>query len=68
MTTVIVTIADEPGNQLSLEGRIDNPDAMNQVPTAAVIVGAYLATNADRVCRDAVAWFNDKVAEQEQPQ
>ncbi len=65
MTTVTLTIADN-GDELHLEGKLDDPEALNQPPTPAVIVGTYLATNAEQICKDAIQWFNRMVADQEQ--
>lgn len=57
MTTVTITISDN-GDSLSVEGKLDNPEALNLPPTPALIVGSYLAANIDGVCKDAMRWVN----------
>lgn len=56
MTTVTVTIRDT-GDTVEFEGALDNPEALNQPPTAALIIGSYLAANAEGVLKDSMAWF-----------
>lgn len=56
MTTVTITIKDA-GESVELEGHLDDPSALGDAPTAALIIGSYLAANAERVCKDALAWF-----------
>lgn len=66
MTTVTVTITDN-GDSLELEGKLDNPEALNNPPTPALIVGSYLAANVDQVCKDAMAWFRGMSTAPQQP-
>lgn len=61
MTTVTITIADGPEGVVNMEGRVDNPDVANQVPTGALIVGSYIAANAETICRAAIKWFRDEI-------
>lgn len=56
MTTVTIKIIDAQ-DELQMEGSLDNPNAINEPPTAALIVGSYLAANTERVVKDAMAWF-----------
>lgn len=56
MTIVTVVIKDADGT-LELEGRLADPSALDQPPTAALIVGSYLAANTEQICKDALAWF-----------
>jgi hypothetical protein len=56
MTTVTIIIKDE-GDSVQLEGHLEDPSALQEMPTAALIIGSYLAANAERVCKDAIAWF-----------
>lgn len=56
MTTVTVKIWDE-GESLQMEGALDNPNAINEPPTVALIVGSYLAANTEQVVKDAMHWF-----------
>lgn len=58
MTTVTITIKDAGGNAYHIEGYIDDPAALQKEPTAALIIGTYLAANSERVCRDAESWFH----------
>ena len=56
MTTVTVLIKDD-GDTVTFEGSLDNPNAINEAPTAALIIGSYLAANAEKVMKDSMAWF-----------
>jgi hypothetical protein len=67
MTTVTIKITDAQ-DELQMEGSMDNPNAINEPPTAALIVGSYLAANAERVAKDAMAWFKAINDSPEQPQ
>lgn len=58
MTTVLVKIWDE-GESLQMEGTLDNPNAINEPPTVALIVGSYLAANTEAVVNNAMHWFKD---------
>lgn len=59
MTTVTITIKDA-GESVELEGHLDDPSALGDAPTAALIIGSYLAANAEQVCKDAARWFNSQ--------
>ena len=65
MTTVTLTIEDTADDSISMTGQLDNPDAINQPPTPALIIGSYLAANAEGVCKDAMKWFETKIAEEQ---
>ena len=56
MTAVTLLIKDGEGT-LEMEGRLDNPEAINEAPTPALVVGSYLAANTEQVVKDAMAWF-----------
>lgn len=56
MTTATIIIKDA-GESLEIEGHLDPADAIDLPPTPAVIVGSYLAGNMDRICKEAMAWF-----------
>jgi hypothetical protein len=58
MTTVTVKIWDD-GETLQMEGALDNPNAINEPPTVALIVGSYLAANTEAVVKNAMHWFKD---------
>lgn len=60
MSTVTVTIVDTPTG-IDMQGEIDNPNAFNEPPTAALVIGSYLAANAERVIADATTWFKEKI-------
>ncbi len=64
MATITITIADK-GDELTMEGRLETPEALNEPPTAALIVGTYLAAHAEVVCKDAVRWFTARSAQSE---
>jgi hypothetical protein len=61
MTTITITITDSDDRTLSLEGAVDNPEAFNEPPTPALIVGSYLAAHAEKVSKDALKWFETTV-------
>jgi hypothetical protein len=61
MTTVTIIIKDE-GDSVQLEVRLEDPSALQKMPTAALIIGSYLAANAERVCKDAITWFGKQPA------
>ena len=56
MTAVTLLIKDGEGI-LEMEGRLDNPEAINEAPTPALVVGSYLAANTEQVVKDAMTWF-----------
>lgn len=61
MTTVTITVSDA-GDRVEMEGRIDPPEAINDAPTAALIIGSYLAAKGEKVMQDAMRWYHDTVA------
>jgi hypothetical protein len=60
MNTITITIKDEEEG-LSMEGRVEDQTAFDRPPTAALIVGSYLAAKTDQICKDALAWFQSEV-------
>lgn len=60
MTTVTVTIKDVDG-AVEVEGVLNDPDAINQPVTPAVIVGSYLATEIENVVNNAFTWWQNRV-------
>ena len=62
MTTVTVTIADKD-DTVEFTGSMDNPNAINEAPTAALIIGSYLAANAEKVLKDSMIWFRQMSTE-----
>lgn len=60
MTTVHLKIWDADG-AIHAEATLDNPEAVNQPPTGALIVGSYLGAHMEDVCKDAMAWFQGQV-------
>lgn len=61
MSVVTVTLTDRADGGVDLQGSIDNPNAVNEQPTPALIIGSYLAANAARVINDSVAWFKQEI-------
>lgn len=61
MTVCTITISDAPDSSVNMNGVIDDPTAIDRPPTAALVIGSYIAANADRVCKDAVAWFQREI-------
>lgn len=59
MTTVVVTITDT-AEGLSIEGRLEDPTALDEAPTTALIVGTYLAAHMEQVCKAAIRWFDSE--------
>lgn len=60
MTTVTLRIWDE-GDELKMEATLDNPDAINDAPTAALIFGSYLGANTAAIVEDAMRWYKQQV-------
>lgn len=56
MTTATIIIKDN-GDSINIEGHLDPVDAIDLPPTPAVIIGSYLAGNMERVCKEAMAWY-----------
>ena len=59
MTTVTLKIWDE-ANELMMEANLDNPDAINEAPTAALIFGSYLGANTAAIVEDAMRWYKQR--------
>lgn len=72
MTVATVHIKDaknEAGEDtIEMEGHLDPVNAIDLPPTPALIIGSYLAANAEQVCRDAMAWFGTMVSAEAQPE
>jgi len=64
MSTVTLTIVDTPEG-IDMKGEIDNPNAVNEPPTPALVIGSYIAANAAKVIADSVAWFKGSIVEPE---
>ena len=64
MSTVTLTIVDTPDG-IEMKGEIDNPNAVNEPPTAALVIGSYIAANTAKVIEDSVAWFKTSIVEPE---
>jgi hypothetical protein len=60
MTTVTLKIWDE-ADELKMEANLDNPDAINEAPTAALIFGSYLGANTAAIVEDAMRWYKQQV-------
>lgn len=60
MTTVTLRIWDE-ADELKMEATLDNPDAINEAPTGALIFGSYLGANTAAIVEDAMRWYNQQV-------
>jgi hypothetical protein len=60
MTTVTLKIWDE-NDELKMEATLDNPDAINDAPTAALIFGSYLGANTAAIVEDAMRWYKQQV-------
>ena len=59
MTIATLIIKDAPDNQFTIEGALDRPEAIDEVPTPALIIASYISANAKKVSDDAIAWYND---------
>lgn len=58
MTIATIIIKDAPDNQFTIEGALDRPEAIEEVPTPALIIASYISANAKQVSDDAIAWYN----------
>lgn len=67
MNTITVTIKDLDDGTLSLEGRLERPEAINEPPTPALVVASFLAAHSSDICDAAVEWFLRQIKEAEQP-
>lgn len=61
MTTVTIKIEDSDDKTITMEGTLDNPEAFNEAPTAALIIGSYIAAHAEKVSKDALTWYAQTV-------
>jgi hypothetical protein len=58
MTIATLVIKDLPDNQFTIEGALDRPEAIDELPTPALIIASYISANAKKVSDDAIAWYN----------
>jgi len=58
MTIATITITDLPGNEYTIEGTLDRPEAINEPPTPALIIATYLSSHIKEVSDNAMAWYN----------
>lgn len=59
MTIATLIIKDLPDNQFTIEGALDRPEAIDELPTPALIIASYISANAKQVSDDAIAWYDD---------
>jgi hypothetical protein len=59
MTVATLIIKDLPDNQFTIEGALDRPEAIDELPTPALIIASYISANAKQVSDDAIAWYDD---------
>lgn len=59
MTIATLIIKDLPDNQFTIEGALDRPEAIDELPTPALIIASYISANAKKVSDDAIAWYDD---------
>ena len=57
MTIANITLTDRENGNIDLEAKLDNPNAVNEVPTAALVVVTYIAAHFEKICLDASEWF-----------
>jgi hypothetical protein len=60
MNTVNLIIKDSEAG-LEFEGHVEDQSAFDRPPTPALILGSYLAANAEQICKDAMRWFKSQV-------
>ena len=58
MTIATLVIKDLPDNQFTIEGALDRPEAIDELPTPALIIASYISANAKKVSDDAIAWYD----------
>lgn len=63
MTAFILKIWDSKEG-LNMEAAFDNPDAVNEPPTPALVVGTYIGGHFDQIAKDAMRWFENDVTKQ----
>ena len=45
MITATIVIKDVPGNEYTIEGVLDRPEALDEPPTPALIIATYISAN-----------------------
>lgn len=65
MTRITLSIWDD-GEEVHAESSMDNPNAVNEPPTGALIIGTYLAANFDEVARTSMVWFKTQVGKEQE--
>jgi hypothetical protein len=58
MITATIVIKDVPGNEYTIEGVLDRPEALDEPPTPALIIATYISANIAKISDDAIAWYN----------
>lgn len=61
MNTVTITIKDNDQGAIEMEGKVEDEQAFDKPPTGALIIGSYLAAHAEKVSKDAMAWFSREI-------
>ena len=56
MTKITIEIWDED-DSIKAESNLDNPEALNEPPTPALILGSYIGTHFERIAEEAFDWF-----------
>lgn len=64
MTTVTIIIQDA-GDSIEMEGRIEPAEALDLPPTPALVVGSYLAANAEKIMKDSMQWLAEMAVKSE---
>jgi len=60
MTVVTMKIWDE-NDELKMEATLDNPEAINLPPTAALIFGSYLGAHTEALVEASMHWYKQQV-------
>lgn len=58
MITATIVIKDAPGNEYTIEGVLDRPEALDEPPTPALIIATYISANIAKISDEAIAWYN----------
>lgn len=58
MITATIVIKDVPGNEYTIEGVLDRPEALDEPPTPALIIATYISANIAKISDEAIAWYN----------
>ena len=58
MITATIVIKDSPGNEYTIEGVLDRPEALDEPPTPALIIATYISANIAKISDEAIAWYN----------